>query len=442
MTLKKLFLQVLLVALAFPLFAQETLTATTNADTVKTVAPLATDSLLHVDSTLSAPTVDPATWRQQVKTQIDELLEDDLFQTTQVAVMVWDLTDDVAVYSHNGRQRMRPASTMKVVTAIAALDRLGTDYQFATRLYHTGDKADSCRTLHGNLYVVGGMDPKLEREDLKAFADSLKALQIDTIDGNLYADLSFKDKKRLGAGWCWDDEDDNPRLSPLTYNGKETVLSLFRDVMRSSGIVFTGMTSDAERPHDALEDALPPARDAQLVCTRYRSLSTVMRPMLKNSNNRCAEAVFYQLAHKEGGRWATAHDAAREENRTIRATGLDADDYSIADGSGLSLYNYVTAQLEVRLLRYAWSRKEIYGKLYPLLPIAGVDGTLRKRMKGTKAMGNVHAKTGTVTGVRSLAGYCTASNGHEIAFSIINQGVDDGAPARHFQDKVCRALCE
>ena len=227
MTLKKLFLQVLLVALAFPLFAQETLTATTNADTVKTVAPLATDWVSHVDSTLSAPTVDPATWRQQVKTQIDELLEDDRFQTTQVAVMVWDLTDDVAVYSHNGRQRMRPASTMKVVTAIAALDRLGTDYQFATRLYHTGDKADSCRTLHGNLYVVGGMDPKLEREDLKAFADSLKALQIDTIDGNLYADLSFKDKKRLGAGWCWVYVDDIPRMYPLTYNGKATVLSLF-----------------------------------------------------------------------------------------------------------------------------------------------------------------------------------------------------------------------
>ena len=88
MTLKKLFLQVLLVALAFPLFAQETLTATTNAATVKTVAPLATDSLLHVDSTLSAPTADPATWRQQANTQLDELLEDNQYQTTRVAVMV------------------------------------------------------------------------------------------------------------------------------------------------------------------------------------------------------------------------------------------------------------------------------------------------------------------------------------------------------------------
>jgi D-alanyl-D-alanine carboxypeptidase/D-alanyl-D-alanine-endopeptidase (penicillin-binding protein 4) len=96
------------------------------------------------------------------------------------------------------------------------------------------------------------------------------------------------------------------------------------------------------------------------------------------------------------------------------------------------------------MLRYAWKNHNIYKTLYPLLPVAAGDGTLRKRMHGTRAALNVHAKTGTVTGVRSLCGYVTAPNGHHLAFSIINQGVNgsDGTAnsAKHLQDKICELL--
>lgn len=95
----------------------------------------------------------------------------------------------------------------------------------------------------------------------------------------------------------------------------------------------------------------------------------------------------------------------------------------IADGSGLSLYNYVSADLEVKLLRYAYQNNNVYLHLYPSLPVAGQDGTLKNRMRGTFTAGNVRAKTGTLTGISSLAGYCTAANGHQICFSIINQGL-------------------
>ena len=96
----------------------------------------------------------------------------------------------------------------------------------------------------------------------------------------------------------------------------------------------------------------------------------------------------------------------------------------------------------VRLLRYAYRNSEIYSSLYPALPIAGEDGTLSKRMKGKYTMGNVRAKTGTLTGISSLAGYCTAPDGHELAFCIINQGIMRMADGRGFQDRVCRAMCE
>ena len=116
--------------------------------------------------------------------------------------------------------------------------------------------------------------------------------------------------------------------------------------------------------------------------------------------------------------------------------------YNIADGSGLSLYNYVSPMLEVMFLRYAYRNENIYPHLLHALPIAGFDGTLKSRMKRTDAFENVRAKTGTVTCVSSLAGYCTAQNGHRLCFSIINQGVIHSSNARHFQDRVCNAMCQ
>lgn len=383
---------------------------------------------LTADS-LTTDTVCAKPWKETVREKLQRRMADRLFETAQLGFMVWDLTEDSLLFVHGERQRLRPASTMKVVTAIGALDHMGADKQFATRLYLTGAQRDSTRTWDGRLYIVGGMDPYLKQEDFHVMADSLKALGIDTIAGGLYSDYSFKDTKRMGAGWCWDDE--NPSLVPLTYKGRDDVASQLRQALQSRGIIIDGGSYDGERPSDA-----------RVVCTRQRQLTTVMRPMMKDSNNKCAESVFYLLAHEEGGKGASAKSAARAIAKTERKAGLQPDRYHVADGSGLSLYNYVSAEMEVRLLRYAYQKREIYDALYPLLPVAGIDGTLKKRMHGTAARGNVHAKTGTVTGVRSLAGYCTARNGHVLAFAMLVQGIDDGSAARSWQDRVCADLCE
>jgi D-alanyl-D-alanine carboxypeptidase/D-alanyl-D-alanine-endopeptidase (penicillin-binding protein 4) len=102
----------------------------------------------------------------------------------------------------------------------------------------------------------------------------------------------------------------------------------------------------------------------------------------------------------------------------------------------------VSAELLTKLLRYAAQNDNIYMHLSQSLPIAGVDGTLRKRMRGSFTNGNVHAKTGTLTGCISLAGYCMASNGHRLCFAIINNGIMHDNNAREFQNRVCTALCE
>lgn len=155
---------------------------------------------------------DTLPWPRNVQTAIDALLRDDMFQTSQVGLMVYDLDADSAIYRHNERQLLRPASTLKVITAITALDRLGGSYQFKTELCYTG-KVDSC-VLHGNVYCVGGFDPRFNSDDLRALVEALRKMGVDTIRGNVYADLTMKDRDSLGEGWCWDD--DNPTLSPCS----------------------------------------------------------------------------------------------------------------------------------------------------------------------------------------------------------------------------------
>ena len=385
---------------------------------------LAADTLL-IDSV--SPEQQSLPWPQSVVAGIDNLLKSDMFETSQVGMMVYDLDADSAIYCHNERQLMRPASTMKLLTAITAIDKLGGSYQFKTDLCYTGEVTDG--TLSGNIYCVGGFDPRFNIDDMRAFVESIRKMGVDTIRGTIYADKSMKDEAQYGEGWCWDD--DNPILSPLLVGRKDVFIDRFVQELREAGIVVDAFTGQGRKPDDAF-----------CICRRFHTIDQVLMRMLKESDNLYAESMFYQIGAASGSQPATAHSARSVMNRRIEKVGLDPKRYNIADGSGLSLYNYVTAELEVRLLRYAFKNNNIYLHLHPSLPQAGTDGTLRKRMTSPFTQGNVYAKTGTLSGISSLAGYCTAANGHRLAFAIINQGLLHGRNGRSFQDRVCTILCQ
>ena len=264
------------------------------------------------------------------RSALNKMCRSSVTETSQLGICVYDLTADKMLYTHNPGQLMRPASCMKLLTTITALDLLGSSYTFTPHV----DKA--------------------------------------------------------GQGWCWDDS----------------------------------------------ETRTVPYRD-----TCQWTLSDILKPVLKNSDNLKAESIFRQL-DRDGDTAFSQKEAAESIRRMIKKCGFDPNKYRIADGSGLSLYNYVSPELIVGALYYAWHTPAIKKELLESLPIAGVDGTLAKRMKGTKAQGNVHAKTGTVTGITSLSGYCTAHNGHHLAFSIINQGILQSSKGRTFQDTFCERLCK
>lgn len=197
MNVKNRYIIALLMAwlMALPMMGQ--VEKDTNDDEDETVAAsdtLNTDSI-SVD-TLVTDSLLP--WPQSVKMRLDKLLKADLLRTSQLALMVYDLDADSAIYCFNERQTMRPASTMKVITAVTALDKLGGSHQFKTELCYTGTIEN--RTLIGNVYCVGGFDPRFNTDDMHAFVESLQKMGVDTIRGTLYADKTMKNADLLGKG--------------------------------------------------------------------------------------------------------------------------------------------------------------------------------------------------------------------------------------------------
>ncbi len=365
-------------------------------------------------------------WANGTRERLEKMLGVPLLIKTQVGMMVYDLNAGQVVFAHNERQRMWPGALLQIVTAVTALDMLGTDYGFHTSLSYRGSVQGD--TLRGDLYFVGGFDPTLTRADLKAFADTIRRFGIRHVDGMLVADLSMKDTLSRGEGWCWDI--DYERLIPLQVDRKDEFLRVMMQEMRAAGIGLDVTLAKGKLPQGCTE-----------IYRHCTGIDKVLHQMMKKSDNLYAEAMFYQIAKANTTKEAKAADASNAEKRLVTRLGLDDSFYSFADGSGISLYSYVTAELMVAMLKHGCYNREFFTQLYPSMPVSGVDGTLAARMKKAPCKGKVHAMTGSAPGLCTMAGYCQASNGHTLCFVILNQGLVSPSDAVAFQDKVCEVLC-
>ena len=168
----------------------------------------------------------------------------------------------------------------------------------------------------------------------------------------------------------------------------------------------------------------------------------VLKQMLKESDNLDAEAMLTRLGVQVSGkRHVSAEEGLAAVQAFVRAMGLNPDDYRFADGCGLSMYDYVTPDLLVAFLRYAYNHDNIFPHLFRSLPVSGVDGTLKNRMRrGTPAYQRVHAKTGSYTGINTLAGYLETNSKCYLAFAIMCQNLLKASEARALQDAICELL--
>ncbi|MEG8946637.1 D-alanyl-D-alanine carboxypeptidase/D-alanyl-D-alanine endopeptidase [Rosettibacter firmus] len=439
---------------------------------------------------------------------LDSLFADEFFNSTQIAIDIYDLNANKKLYSKNEKLLLRPASLQKILTTGAALLFLN-DYKFQTKIYYDGEIEDS--VCNGNLYVAGGFDPLFSLNDLDSLVKEIKKLGIKEIRGNLCGDISIMDSLYWGEGWMWDD-DPYPfasYISALSINensfnviykpsniGEPAIINIipqtnYFDIINNSTTVKDtistfSITRDWLNKQDKIiasgnipfllnADTLKfsvakPAlyfmtllkerlienkiiingniefksvpNNADEIFSFERNIDTVLLKTNKESYNLGAELILRTLALEYYGKPASAKRGIKLIDSLITIAGFDPKNFKIVDGSGLSFYNLVTAELITSILKYFYYEKEdLFIKLYNTFPISGYDGTLKNRMLNNKAYKKVRAKTGTLSGVSNLAGYMFNKNNHLIAFCIMMQNFTTPAKkARDIQDKICELI--
>lgn len=432
----------------------------------------------------------------ELAADLEKILGDARLTGAHASVMVRDAATGEVVYSRNSTTRLLPASNEKLLTSTAALDVLGPDHRFSTRVSTDGTRRGPA--LQGDLYLKGTGDPTMLAADYDALAAQVAATGATVVRGRLVADDSWFDDVPLGTDWAWDDEpfyyaapvsaltvapnedfdagsvivevrpgtaagqpakitvvpettrvriDDRAvtgasgsaaGVSVERRHGTETVVvsgsiplggatvqewssvadptayaaDVFRTALRRHGVRLAGRTAQGSTPAGARE----------LAHHDSATLAQIATPFLKLSNNGHAEVLIKSMGRKVRGEgsWPAGLQVLGDY---LRRTGVDTQTVRTRDGSGLSRANHISTEQLSRLL-LAVRDKSWYRTWYDALPIAGqadrmVGGTLRSRMQGTTAAGNVHAKTGSLTGVSALSGYVTTAGGRPLVFSIV-----------------------
>lgn len=190
-------------------------------------------------------------------------------------------------------------------------------------------------------------------------------------------------------------------------------VSVLRETLQAAGIRVDGPAVD----DDARPDSVRARPVASLFTQSSAPLREILPGFLKPSQNQIGEILLRTLGHELRGQGSAAAGRTVVDS-LLRTWRLDPREVAQVDGSGLSRYDMVAPDLLVGILTHM-TRSPNWGVWYAALPIAGVDGTLAGRMKGTPLQGNVHAKTGTLSGVRSLSGYLTTAGGERLVFSAL-----------------------
>ena len=217
-------------------------------------------------------------------------------------------------------------------------------------------------------------------------------------------------------------------LDPALYCG-----TLLREMLAKRGVVLQGKVRYGEVPEGT----------AEIITHVSPPLSRILWEMNKPSDNLIAELLLKTIGAELRGTPGTAEKGLGVISNFLGEIGIDWGHYTLADGSGVSRYNLVTASLLTDVLVYMFRNFAVMPEYLASLPVGGVDGTLTRRMRGMKAEGVLRAKTGTLRGLTALAGYTATADGETVAFSIIMSNYHGPVSSRRaLQDKIGNILTQ
>lgn len=396
------------------------------------------------------------------------------------------------IYAVNEELPLTPASSAKIVTTYCALKKLGIDHRFYTSFFsETPPQNGEIQ----NLWISGEGDPALVSERLWEAVQQLKAMGLQRVKGNIYIDATFFEangypgrqenneraynaltsavslnfnsvavqvfptdqgfkvtlfpetpyfqlNNRLNAGgkranvFLQSQDSENgemitvagnyPRGSgPTTYYRSVQHPALYVGhalvtLLKQSGIPFQGRVAEKKGEGKFLLYKHP-----------SQPLSQIVRDMNKFSNNFMAEQITKYLGTKYFGPPGTTAQGTEVFKNCLREIGVDPSSFILENGSGLSYRNKISAKALVAVLVAGYQDFGIRPDFIASLSVHGVDGTMKKRNGEKGVKGILRAKTGTLNGISSLAGYMPAANGEVIAFAILMTNMRGGAAEAH-----------
>lgn len=347
------------------------------------------------------------------------------------------------VTGRNADAPLAPASTMKLLTGIAALDLLGADRTFTTKVVSPSK---------GRLVLVGGGDPLLTDKASKSAAKAASLEALATATANALVATGVK-KVRLGydatlfSGPTYNSEWNQKwrgylaRVSPLLVDEGRfnpwqsdpapalTAAKAFAKRLEAAGVQVSGIA--AAKGGDAPEVA----------SVQSAPLSVILGRALRLSDNLAAEVIARHLAIASGTQ-PSFTGAVAALKVWLAGHGLWDNGMRLVDGSGLGLRARVTPSVLARVIAMSLRTPEL-SALADGLPVAGQSGTLKDRFGGAKervGRGNVHAKTGTLPGVGALAGYLTTKDGQRLVFAEIGNGVVGQTTGQTWLDRTAASL--
>lgn len=352
---------------------------------------------------------------------------------------VVDLRTGATLYAHRQDLPLTPASNEKLFVTATALLRFGPSETLRTEVRAApGVEIDERGVLRGNLYLVGGGDPTLSDDGLRSLVTQLREAGLRRIKGAVVGDESWFDALRGGPDSRYRyDWDVGGGLSALSWaHGRMTSGSPAQAAARRFGALLKDRGVRYERrPRSG---SLPTLGGATASTPLATLPSPAMRALVAGTNipseNFYAEMLTKVLGAEFGGSGSTA-GGLRVVARSMRTFGVKP---RLVDGSGLSRSNLTTASQVVELLR-RMDGEQVAPAWRASLPVAGLSGTLRKRMRGTAAKGRCRAKTGSLIGVSALSGYCTTTGGAPVAFSLIENRVCSSC-AKKLEDRMVSVI--
>lgn len=343
------------------------------------------------------------------------------------------------------------ASNMKLFTTSTALAKLGPETRIPTKVFESG-KIDENGVLHGNLYLQGGGDPALGTPgfydsylaglgtNLFALTPQIKAAGITSVSGRLYADATIFDSLKgvRDSGYAT-----SPYVGPLSglafnsgFAGQTSSSGFSADPAKlAAAKLVRNLRGAGVNVPTQVALAPTPVNAQRVAIVQSPTLTRIIDTTDVYSDNFFAEMLIKLLGARFGGAGTTAAGAAVVASF---ASSLGSGVHAV-DGSGLTRSNRASPQQVVDLLRGMRSQP-VAEQFVEDLAVAGKEGTVAGRMRGTPAYGNCRVKTGTLTGVSNLSGYCFNPSGREMVFSILMGTVPSTTQAHIDQDRIAGLL--